>query len=187
MREFIDRYFNINLKDYSNIGIDLNISLVLLFFFVGLCAAAMVVNHHRSYMATAVKQLIRHGADGEANAKTIGELGLGQIRSIRRALSRDGQLTKKVKRVGEERLTYEEYVALKKAKKLPKAEKIDFDTARFYISPDQKERAKSFYENNSSSVLKAILLCVLIMAVYFCLMLIMPGALKLLNGILGNM
>ena len=186
MREFIDRYFNINLKDYSNIGVDLNISLVLLFFFLGLCVAALVINHHRSYMATMVKQLIRHGAEDESCAKTLGELGLGNSRSIRMALSRDGQLTKMVKRVGEKKLSYEEYMALKKEKKLPGKEKIDFGEARFYLSYEERERAKSFYENNSSSVLKAILLCVLIMSVYFCLMLVMPSALKLVNSLLGN-
>lgn len=187
MRDFVDRYFNINLKDYSNIGVDLNISLTLLFFFLGLCVAALIINHHRSYMAAMIKQLSRHGAYAEDSAKTLNELGLASSRSIKLALSREGQLTRIVKRVGQTRLTYEEYLSLKKAKKLPKSEKPDFAEARFYICEQERERAKSFYENNNSSVFKAVLLCLLIMSVYFCLMLVMPGVLRFVNNLLGGL
>lgn len=186
MREFLNTYFNINLKDYPNLGVDFNVSIVMLFFFVGICIAAFFINHHRSYMATMVKQLFRHGAVMEDGAKTLSELGLMEIGSLKRALSRDGQLTKLVRRVGESKMSYEEYIRLKKEKNLPREEKIDFTAARFFVDPENSERAKRFYENNNSSVLKTALLCVLILAVYFCLMLVMPSILSLLNGIMGS-
>lgn len=186
MREFLDTYFNINLKDYSNLGVDFNISITLLFFFLGICVAAFFINHHRTYMASMVKQLFRHGAMNEESAKTLNELGLGGVGSLKRALARGGQLTKLVRRVGEEKMSYEEYMRLKKEKKLPPEEKIDFNLARFFVDPQNAERARRFYENNNSSVIKTVLICVLILAVYFCLMLVMPSILSLLDGIVGR-
>lgn len=184
MLTYINKYFLLNLNEYLNIGIDLPINVVIFFLFIGLCIAICLVNYHRTYMARTIKQLIRHDALGEDKAKSLKELGLDSYRAIRSALSRDGQLTRVVKRVGAPRYTYEEYMALIKAKKLPK-EEINFDEAQFYIDNNETDRARRIYDNYNTSAVKTAFFCLLFMVVFVCISLVMPEILSWINNLLG--
>jgi hypothetical protein len=44
MREFVDTYLNLNLKDYRNIAIDLEITKLLGLLFIGIMVAAVLMN-----------------------------------------------------------------------------------------------------------------------------------------------
>ena len=184
LETYFERFFLLNLKDYSNISVNLYVNLLLLTAFVGMGTAVCLAAVIRSKMALVTKQLLRHGAIGEENAKTLSQLGLINIRGIRRVLSREGQLTRIVRRVGEVRYTYEEYVALVKEKKLTR-ENIDFSTAAFFIDTEQSARAKNVYETYSSPWQKTAAICVFLLAVYVCLSLVMPEIMSWLNSILG--
>lgn len=125
-REFYYDYFNINLKDYG-FGVDLDICKVLLAVTLGLALAVVFVNYSKACVFRMVKQLIRHDADSPDSAKGLSELGLSDDRGVKYALSRQGQLSTLVKRVGEVKLTYEEYIdrekEFKKRKKQFRIEK----------------------------------------------------------------
>lgn len=178
--------FLINLKDYNNIGINLEINVLLLYIFIALCVCFFVVNHHRSTMQLIVTQLLRHGAEAEDSAKTLEELGLDTSGKVKYMLRAGGQISKIVARVGEKVYTYEEYSRLiKKHGKIPK-DKIDFASARFYIRPQAKERVNFIMETYGSSILRTCLYCVLALALYICIALCMPEILSFINTQLGN-
>ena len=180
MGTYIKKCFFINLKDYPNLEADLYINIVLLAVFLAVGVAMCLAEVRRGRMALAVKQLIRHEAIGESAAKTLTELGLQGIGSIRRALLSGSQLAKIVSRAGEQKYTYEEYIALTKEKKR-EAEKIDFETARFYISEQRLPRARHVYESYGVSVARIVGLCVFALLVYVCISLLMPEILSFVN------
>jgi len=183
-KTYIKRFFLLNLNEYQNLDVNLYINVLLLGAFVGMAIAVCLVASVRSKMALMTKQLLRHGAIGEQNAKSLSDLGLKDVKFLKSMLSRDGQLTKIVRRVGEVRYTYEEYVALMKEKGV-KPEKIDFNTAAFYIDESQQARAKYVYETYSSPWPKTLALCVFLLAAYVCLSLVMPEILSWLNSLIG--
>lgn len=183
MYSFYKKYFLINLKDYPNLNIDLEITVFLFYFLIGVLASTIIVNYRRQKMQSLLRQLARHEAIDEHRAKTLGEIK-HDTKVIRYLLSREGQLTKMVSRVGEKKYTYEEYIALTKAKGY-KEEKINFDEARFYISPEGNDRAKKMIESGNYSLLNTILFCVLSVAIYICIALLMPSILSFINDLLG--
>jgi hypothetical protein len=184
--KYFESFFLLNLKDYANIRIDFYINIFLLFAFVALGAAFFYINYYRGCMALTVKQLIRHGAESEKTAKTLSELGIKGHKGVMSLLKRDGQLTKVVSRVGATKYTYEEYVRLEKEKKLVR-EKIDFSSARFYLNESEKKRAQNIYENYSSSVVRTVLMCVMLLVIYFCLSLAMPETVRIVDNFIGGL
>ncbi len=191
MLDDINEYLSINLKDYDNIGINLEINKFLLLVALALCVTFFVVNYKRSLISEAVKQLLRHGALSEDSAKTLGELGLSDSRGIKRELLGDTQLRRMVMVVEEEKKlapdgklpSHEELVAMERVKE--GAPSINFNTARIYVAPGSLERAKFIYNNYNTSLVKTILLCVFCIAISVCLMLLSPGLLSLINSSLG--
>ncbi len=181
MYAFYKKYFLINLADYPNIGIDFPITIVLLCFFAALIVTTIVVNLRRSKIETIIKQLSRYSAYSESDAKTLSELKLDN-KAFRYLLSKpEGQIASMISRVGEKKPTYEEYMS-----KDYKTEKIDFEEARFYIKEEARDRAKKVLELGSATPLNTILFCLLLLAVYICLALLMPGILSAINGYLGS-
>ena len=176
-------FFSVNLKDYPNIGIDLEITKVLFCFTVGLIVTTVVVNYIRLQTNTLIKKLLRHEATEEENAKSLEKLGMNPFGAKVAFLSK-GRISKIVYFKGQKEYTYEEYIELLKSKDF-KEEKIDFKTAEFYIKPDKIDEAKKIIDVPTTSVLSIILLCVLIVAIFTCLMLIMPEILSFINSMIG--
>lgn len=183
---YIEKAFFVNFADYANLGYDLPINIVLLIFFAGMCIGLVALDFSRKYIRLTVRQLLRHEAIGADNAVTLSKIGLGESRIVKRFLLGSGHLSRIVKRVGDAEYSYEEYVALQKAKKL-KREKIDFSTAEFYIVPEMLDRANSISNNYRTSLIKTVLACLFLAALYICLMLAMPELLSLLNNMVGSM
>jgi small-conductance mechanosensitive channel len=184
MYGFFKNYFFINLKDYSSFGFDFPITVVLFCFLIALIFTTVVVNYKRRKIEEMISALTRHKAFDEESAKTLSELHL-DIRSYCRILSSEGQLTKMVARVGEKKMSYEEFVALSKTKGY-KEEKPELDTARFYIKEEGRDRANRVLEVGVASTLNTVLFCLLLVAVFICLALLMPGILSALNALLGG-
>lgn len=179
--EFYNEIFNINLIDYENIGINFPINKVLFAITAVLCVACVLIELQRKCTRDLVRQLIRHEASSEDTAKTLEELGLKAGFFIKRLLNSDSSfLSRLVKRVGKVQYTYEEYVALQKQKKLPK-EKIDFHSARFYLDSSEELRKKYIIDNYNPSVLRTVMLCVMMLAIYICVALALPEILSLIN------
>ena len=193
---FFENYFSVNLKDYNNIGIDLPINKVLMAVFLSMCAVCIVIHVHKRNMYRLLKQMSRHCCFDENGAKTLKELGLADNLFIKKSLSSDTSIINKiVRRVGKVTLTYEEYAEAEKRAKINKRmkikeenspidEKVDFETARFYI-PDEKQLfAKRTLENSNVSLLHTLLFCLLVIVVYICLAFLMPSLLSWINGII---
>jgi len=53
---FYEEYFSVNLKDYPNIGIDLEISKLLFYFCIGVMIAAIVLNYKRACTVSLIKK-----------------------------------------------------------------------------------------------------------------------------------
>ncbi len=184
MKEIIKQFFSVNLKDYVNLGVDFEINKALIVLLVVLCMSFFYIHVKRKNMYYIVKQLSRHNAIDEDSAKTLGAIGLSDRLVIKWMLSGDGQLTRLVKRAGEITLSYEEYVTLEKEKKLTK-EKIDFTEARFYLADVQDTRVQRILARYNISITRTIILCVFVVVLYFCIMLLMPELLMLINYLVG--
>ena len=176
--EFYQKYFLINLNDYSNIGINLEINKLLFIILLAIIAATLSISLIRSTMHVALKRMVRKEALSEESALTLDELGINSF-AVRMALSDDGMLRKMVSRVGEKQYTYEEYI--KYSKKKHKKEKTDYKSAKFYIKESSMERVQSILDSNDTPILHTVLFCVLIFALFVVLMLFMPDILGFVN------
>ena len=184
MKEIIKQFFSVNLKDYSNLCVDFEINKALVVLLVVLCISFFYIHVKRKNMYYIVKQLTRHNATDEESAKTLEALGLSNNFVLKWMLSGSGQLTRLVKRAGEVTLSYEEYVALEKEKKLNK-EKIDFTEAKFYLFDAQDTRVQRILSRYNIPLFKTVILCVFVVVLYFCIMLLMPELLMLINYLVG--
>ena len=185
MVKFFNDIFALNLKDYANIGIDLKINILIAISAFAISLFGFIMGNYRATLSGVMKQFLRHGAIGEANAKSLKDLGLYNSRGARRALSGDTRLKGTVARVGEKKLTYEEYMSLSKKDRKNAFSGVDFDTALFYIEEENKERAEYIYKNYDTSPLKSALGALLLIAVAFVLMIFMPEILTLINNALA--
>ena len=126
-KNFYEKYIEMNLKDYG-FKFDFDINKLIIVIFIGLCAACFFVYYNQSSMALALKKLIRAEAFGEGQGKTLAELGLTSSKPIKRILSKvSGPMSKLVSYVGARKMTYEEFMSLKKKKKTKKnqLQKVD--------------------------------------------------------------
>ena len=207
LKEIYSKFFSLNLNDYANIGVNLEINKLLFFVFLGLCVACFIINYNQSVVALILKKLLRAEAHSEENAKTLSDLGLKESKTAKRLiLKNSGSISRIISVCGIKKLTYEEYIEAEKQRKLQKKNKnkisknkeegdssnlsganIENDvlSAKLYIPEDKKELAIRTYTNNSSSVIKTALYCVLLFAFYLALAFTMPSLLDAVNSILG--
>ena len=182
----IKDFFFLNLKEYSNINIDFPIGIFFIVLSLAICISCFIINYNKMYTVSILKQMIRRECIDEENAKTLAELNIKNSFFIRFLLKKEyGQLSKIIKEQGKAELTYEEYLALTK-KKGYKKEKINFDTAKFYISKEEADKAKLIVDTDSSSHLKPILVSVMVLALLICFAILIPELLNLINDSLGQ-
>ena len=209
---FYKNYLSINLNEYENIGMNLPIVKLLLVIAVAFIVAIIIINYSKSNLYLMVKQLMRHGALREDSAKTLGELKLDDKRGIKRALAGSSQMRSIVAAVGEEKMSYEEYLAKRKAlREAKKAEErggffkrawyfivgffytrddvllseLDFSVARFYIKEEGKGRASKIYNSSEITPVRTAFTCVFIALFFIGLMFAMPEALEFINSLLA--
>ena len=211
---FYRDYISVNLNDYPNIGVDLDIVKLILITAAVICVSFCAIDYHKKNMYSVVKQLMRHEAKDEASAKTLAEIGFADSCAIKKALEGSSQMKSVVACVGEEKQSYEEYILAEKRyremKKVNRAEKkqrrrdglkeehvehvglekphpwlVDFESARFFINPEGKERASKIYNGAEITVARTALRCLFTVAIAVCFVLAMPGLLSLINGWLG--
>lgn len=185
LAETLRKCYEINLNDYENIGVNLQINKVLLIAFLVFAAVTVLLEVYRMNTRTMIVQLIRHEAKTKDGAKTLTELGLENNRVIKYLLSNSSLLSKTVGRIGEKKYTYEEYVALGKEEKA-EFEKIDFETEQFYIKDECLDRAMHISEKYDSTTVKAVMTCVFLFVIYMCIASAMPELLRLIDGALKS-
>ena len=171
----------LNAKDYLFTASDIPINIIVLTIGIALCVASIFIYYHKAYTVAIIKALLRREATGEDKAKTLSELRISSSFALKRALSRRGQLTGIVKRAGYREPTYEEYIALSKKERRAE-EKIDFDTARFFIPEDLVDKAKLVKDKENPTVIRTLLVCLLIIALSVCFMMLMPAILTFVSN-----
>ena len=179
--DFIKDFFTLNLNQFKNFGISFPIGAILTSFALALCTAVFIINYHKRYTLSLLTQLIRHEAIDAASAKTLKALRINAGFGIRSALSRKGQLTYMVRRVGESSQTYEEYLAASK-KRGYRDEKIDFDNATFYLDPEHSDRAKRLIETTNSEWWRPALMAAIIIGIWILAILFLPDLLETINA-----
>ena len=208
---FYRDYISVNLEDYPNIGVDLDIVKLIFITAAVICASFCVIDYHKKHMYLVVKQLMRHEARDETSAKTLAEIGLANNEAIKKALSGSSQMKSVVSCVGEKKQSYDEYILAQKRyrelKKAARAEKkqmrrdglkeervglqkpdicaVDFESARFFINPNGKDRASKIYNSAEITAARTALRCLLTVAIAVCFVLIMPELLSWINGWMG--
>ena len=185
MFSHIKEFLNLNLNDYENIGINFPLGLFLILITVAISISAFIISKRRGDRAVFLKQLSRHEAFSAESAKTLVELRISPTYFLKKMLTQSGELTSIVKRVGASTYSYEEYVKLSKSRSF-KEEKIDFATAKFYISDTGRDRARGLYERESPSLARPIMLCVMLFVMLICLSFLIPELLTLLNQSLAD-
>ena len=181
----LKRCFEINLEDYENINFGLEINKVVLGTFIAIIVGIVLLNTYRGSIRFMVMQLKRHNATDEESAKTLKELGLDSSRVLKKLLSSQNMLTKTVSRVGAVEYDYETYVKMDKAARR-EAERVDFDSARFYINADESNRAAFIIERYAVSIPKTLVTCLFFVILCGCIIACMPGILNVLNDLIGK-
>ena len=184
LQEFYKNYICLNLNQYEGINVNFEINKFLIIALVGVIAAIIVLNIKRSAVYLTVNKLLRHEAIGKENAKSLIEMGI-DIFKVRSCLSEGSQIKVYVSRVGEEKLSYEEYIERMKNKTLP-SDKIDFAEEKFYIKSENVAKAREVALKSNSLLLNTILFCVLTFIVFTMLILLMPEILNVVNGMLAK-
>lgn len=178
---FYKEYFSVNLKDYPNIGIDLEISKLIFYLCIGVMIAAVLLNYKRACTITLIKRLLRYNSTDKEAAKKISELDI-KINSAKVALS-TGRVERMIGIADKKEYTYEEYSSLIKEKNF-KEEKTDFNEAKLYIKNESIDEARKIAEQKSPTVINTILFCIFILSIYICIALMMPELLNLINILL---
>ena len=181
----LKRCFEINLEDYENINFGLEINKVVLGTFVAIIVGILVLNAYRGSIRFMVMQLKRHNATDEESAKTLKELGLDSSRILKKLLASQNMLTKTVLRVGAIEYDYETYVKMDKAARR-EAGRVDFDSARFYINPEEANRAAFIIERYAVSIPRTLATCLFFVILCGCIIACMPGILDVVNGLIGK-
>lgn len=175
MLEFLKTCFSINLNEYENIGIDLEINKLLAITFLAFLVGIVLYNTYRRNINLTLSQLIRHGAKNEESAETLKELRLDKIGTVRRLLLGDNLLTKLVARVD----------GKNESKEGEKAEgKNDIFTARFYIREEKYLLAESMSTRRDSSLVNTVIACAFTVILGVCIICCMPGILNIINTLL---
>ncbi len=124
LKEFYHKYIELNLKDYPNIGLDLEINKLLFFVFLALIAASVFASYIQASIALMVKKLLRTSSFNEESSKTLADLGLDKHKTLKFALTRaTGSAALIIREVGKRTPTYEEYMDIERREKEQKKEK----------------------------------------------------------------
>ncbi len=174
------KYIFLNFEDYKNLGFNFPIGLILLFSIIAFPIAVFFITRKKNTVTFVVKQLLRHEALNEESAKTLSELRLSKIKSLRKMLFSVGQLSSMIKTVGYKKPSYEEYVKAKKEK--TKVENPNLDEIKIFISEDGKEKAQTIAESEITPFWKPILISFVGIIIITILFICMPEILNFLNN-----
>ena len=179
------KYVFLDLSDYKNLVVSFPIGLFLIFMTVAFTAAAFVINHRQNLISYCVRQLVRHEAVGEGNAKGLKELRLTNSKTLRKMILGNGQLAKYVKILGFTKPSYEEYMS-KSPKERRTLYSFDLEGYKIYIPEDMKDGANKIALEKRSTALRPIILSIVFALISAILFISMPEILELLNDAVGS-
>ncbi len=174
----------LDFKDYPNLKISFPIGFFLILMAIALPIAIFFINKKKNDITLLSKQLIRHGAVDEDNAKTLKELRLHTVPSIRRALIRGGgQIASLVTFVGFQKMSYQSYNDLpKEEKKKFNFNRPDLEHSKFYVKEGKLDYVKNISSLDIASILKPIIISAICVAVLAIIFFTMPNILEALDS-----
>ena len=107
LMEIYNRFFLVNLNEFPNIGIDLEINKILFCFLIGIVVTTVIFNYRTTVNSTLIKKLMRHESKNAENAKTLDELGINNFGTRQALSSTGGRLTKLIVRIDENSVSTE--------------------------------------------------------------------------------
>lgn len=159
-----ETYFEADLGSYKNFSVTtqgVTIAQIVFSLFVGFILAASLVVYQRAYLGRMVRRLLERKAQDDASALTLQELGLKRSFLIRYTLRhRDAPLRKVVRYAGETRPDAEN-----SGRGLRMTDRIDYETARFYIPENLQAHAEVRFRSKGTdgrALVIAILVCLLL-------------------------
>jgi len=204
-------YFSAALGSYDNFDIDSVTAPVAILggLCLGMFLASLCIVIQKKHIGKMARALLTLEAHDKETAKTLSELGLNKSVFIKMSLSSPGVLRKLVTVVdGNEVFTYLDELAAaypdykEKTKKegeekgeksetpIPKRRfrlrKLNFDTARFFIVPEAKERAYFHFKEKDSSWWTVLLSFVIFTALFFICLRLLPILVKMLDVSISN-
>lgn len=167
LHDIWNRYISINLNDYTNIGIDLEISKIILIIASLIVTVTVILNFRKACINNLVDSLLNNKATDEFKAKTLSELNVNNFGT--KMILSDKSLRSVV---GVKRESQED------------EEKINLKKNKFYILRDGMTKANHIASRTTPTFAKTLLFCILIFMICVCIILIIPELLTSINSIL---
>lgn len=210
-KNIYSKYLSINLSDYENIKINLDINIVVLSLTLILCASCFILYHKQALTTTILKRMIRQDVFGLDNAASLCSLGLTD-KSFRKALTtRYGYMKQAIVIDGERNEAQSQGKQIKESSDNDEGEAeqgseyisktsdsndampdiygrdgLISKDARIYIPSDRKDLAAHILETHSTSIMKTVFSCALILTVGLTLFFTMPYILSAINTALSK-
>ena len=181
-KDLFQRYISINLSDYSNINVDLEINKIVLLILLGLLISTVVISYKRAIIIRVAKKLLRHEALDEQSAVTLDAIHLNSF-FVKREIEGETRLHRLVGVKGEKDLSYEEYVSKSKSKEEKREESENKERA-FYIRGERLDEVKKIASQKDITALNTLLLCILYVIVFVSIVFLMPEILTIVNKLL---
>ena len=173
------QYIFLNFKDYKNLGFNFPVGFILIFLSIAFPIVVFFINHKKNTVTFAVKQLVRHDAFDESNAKSLKALRLAKINSFKKMLVSGGQMSSMIKIAGYKKPSYEDYIKSKKENN--NASKINFDEIKIFLSEESREKAETIAESEITPLWKPVLISLAGIFLILLLFVFMPEILVFLN------
>lgn len=153
-----------------------SMELVIWCMFIGLMLAAIFMFYQKKVIGAFVRALLGAKASNEDSAKTLKELGFESNMPVRSALRSGGTLRKLVWETGDNYLENENGVKYS-ARQIP----MDVNTARFYISEENRVRAELRYNEKGSDIFMLIITGLVFLMIAYLAVEYLPSLLSLMG------
>ena len=168
--QFLENMLTLNPKDFGSA--DIPIGIILLGFAVGMILATVISQMVNAVVYRVIKALTRHKCTDEASAKALKSLGLSEDRWVQLFLKRENPIllrylcTAQKPTQAEQKsvnATVSDEIADLEASAAPTTEEKE---TRYYLNPQNSDRAKELLQRGEGSVLQTLGLCGLLLALY---------------------
>lgn len=201
-REILNDIFSLEMGQYENLGFGdfafANLRNVIFGLVLGMIFASYLVIFNRRVYGDFVRSLIGENCYSPETAKTLSELGYMKNSAVRSAI-KSGHTYRGLVRCPEAeeyyasreqaRGEYEARVAASGEKASPFTApeyKYDFTSARFYIPEDKHFTASERFEKKGTSVLTAVVITVVSIALFWAILKFLPDIMQLLDNFVGT-
>lgn len=151
--------------------------MVIWCMFIGLMLASIFMFYQKKVIGAFVRALLSAEASDSASAKSLMELGYSRNYPVRSALRKGGALRKLVWETGDNYVENEQGIKYS-ARQTP----MDVNTARFYITNENRIRAELRYSEKGTDVFMLIITALVFLMVAYLAVTYLPDLLNLIKN-----